>query len=108
MARRNPSSPNMASAHRSCLRSPSVTLRLVEQPHIGVVAEAAVAGLAGDLSEDAHLDQALNQLIGRGVGRSSQSTHFFYGSDRTLEEMLKHAMAVAGGIAEVFGDQVAM
>jgi hypothetical protein len=45
--------------HRSCLCSP-IGVRFIEQPHISVVAEATIAGLPRDLTENADFDQELD------------------------------------------------
>jgi hypothetical protein len=67
-------------------RSPSLSLvRFIEQPDIGVITETSVAGLAGDLGEDARLDETLHELIGGGVCGAGERSHFFYRRDRPLE-----------------------
>jgi hypothetical protein len=41
-------------------------------------------------------------------GGAGQIAHFVYRNDRAFIKSFEHAMAVAGGIAEIFGDQIAM
>jgi hypothetical protein len=38
---------------------------------LGIVSEAAIARLAGDLGEDADIDQTFDELVGRGKRRVS-------------------------------------
>src|SRR5262245_6688742 len=82
--------------------------RLVEQPHIGIIAEAAVACLAGNFGNDADFDEAFHELIGRRIGGPNQIANLIHGHNWMLIELFEHTMPIASRIAKVVSDESPM
>src|SRR5262249_4186565 len=79
--------------------------RLVEQPHIGIIAEAAVARLPGNFGNDADFDEAFHELIGRRIGGPNQIANLIHGHNWMLIELFEHTMPIASRIAKVVSDE---
>lgn len=79
-------------------------LPIIEQPNIGLVAKASVAGVSRNLLENADGHQSAHNLVRGRKRRSNQILHLLGADDWVLVEVLQDSMPIPRGAAEAFGD----